>query len=85
MTLLQIWHKAREKRLHSIRRFMRDMSIAGLKSNLRYYKGRNFWFGPAVEVDGLQEALSHTTVKCQWDRFGMGYIVYPVQSLPAPE
>jgi hypothetical protein len=28
-------------------------------------------------VDDLQEALGVTTVHCQWDHMGLGWIVYP--------
>ena len=81
MTLKEVWDKAREMGRKDVRRFMRDMKRAGLKSKMRFYQGRNFWTGPAVVVGYLQEALSHTKVKCQWDRMGMGYVVYPHQSM----
>jgi hypothetical protein len=56
-----------------------------LKSKMRFYQGRDFWTGPAVVVDALQDALSHTKVKCQWDRMGRGYVVYPHQSMTRAE
>ncbi len=56
-------------------RFAGDMEAAGLA--LCHYEGRNFYRGPAVAVDDIQDALSHTEVKCQWDHLGLGYIVYP--------
>ena len=57
------------------RQFVADMEAAGLE--VRDYQGRYFYKGPAVAVDDLQDALSHTKVKCQWDHLGLGYIVYP--------
>jgi hypothetical protein len=59
----------------SIQRFMRDMKRAGIK--MRYYRGRNFWHGPAVTVSSLQDALSNTKIPCQWDHMGLSYVVYP--------
>ena len=85
MTLKECWDKARKIGREDVRRFMRDMRRAGLKSKMRYYEGRNFWTGPAVVVDDLQEALSHTKVKCQWDNMGKGYVVYPHQSMTGAE
>lgn len=57
-------------------KFTRDMEAAGLE--VEHYHGRSFWHGPAVRVDSLQEAMSETRVKVQWDNMGLGYIVYPV-------
>ncbi len=81
MTLEECWDKARKMGYEDVRRFMRDMKRAGLKSKMRYYEGRNVWTGPAVVVDDLQDALCHTKVKCQWDNMGMGFVVYPKQSI----
>jgi hypothetical protein len=58
------------------KRFVADMQTAGLE--VEHYHGRYFWEGPAVRVRDLQDALSETRVKCQWDQMGRGYIVYPV-------
>lgn len=60
---------------------MRDMKRAGLKSKMRYYEGRFNWTGPAVVVSDIQEVLSHTKVKCQWDNMGKNFVVYPKQSI----
>ena len=60
------------------KRFVRNMIDAGLGDKLRHYQGRNFYEGPGVDVRNLQDALSATRVKCQWDNMGLGYIVYPV-------
>jgi hypothetical protein len=51
------------------------MRGAGLQ--VRRYRGRFHWEGPAVVVDDLQDALGVTTVHCQWDRMGLGWVVYP--------
>lgn len=60
--------------------FVSNMEAAELEA--RHYNGRFWWQGPAVAVDNLQDALSHTKVRCQWDNLGLGYIVYPVTSMP---
>ena len=70
-----MYEKAQKNGIPDICRFMRNMKKAGLK--IEYYQGRNFWTGPAVRVDDIQDALSNTKVKCQWDNMGLGYIVYP--------
>lgn len=57
------------------RRFVEDMTAAGLE--VRHYEGRNFYRGPAVAVDDIQDALSRTNVRCRWDHLGLGYIVHP--------
>lgn len=56
-------------------RFVADMKRAGLTPY--HYHGRFFYEGPAVDVDDLQDALSETRVKCQWDNMGLGFVVYP--------
>lgn len=58
--------------------FTADMDAAGLA--IEHYHGRAMWHGPAVRADDLQDALSETHVRCQWDSMGMGYIVYPLHS-----
>lgn len=60
--------------------FIEDMQQAGLE--VRPYSGRYFWEGPAVRVDDIADAMSETTVKCQFDSMGLGYIVYPKVSDP---
>jgi hypothetical protein len=57
------------------RQFIEDMEAAGLE--VRHYRGWNFYVGPAVEVDDIQDALSRTKVECRWDHLGLGYIVHP--------
>lgn len=57
-------------------KFVADMEAAGLK--VRHYRGRGFWEGPAVSADGIQDVLSNTKIKCQWDQLGLGVIVYPI-------
>ncbi len=56
-------------------KFVKDMKKANLKVEL--YHGRNFWHGPTVIVDNLQDALSNTKIPCQWDNMGHAWIVYP--------
>ena len=70
-----MYEKAQKNGIDDICRFMRNMKKAGLK--IEDYRGRFFWTGPAVRVNDLQDALSATKVKCQWDNMGLGYIVYP--------
>lgn len=79
MTLNEVYRKAKAEGKSDLCRFMRDMRRAGLR--MRYYQGRFWWKGPAVEVRALQDALSATKVKCQWDGMGLGTVVYPRQSL----
>jgi hypothetical protein len=55
--------------------FVEDMEETGL--DVRHYRGRFFWRGPAVVVDDLQDALGATEVPCQWDNMGRGWVVYP--------
>lgn len=55
--------------------FVEDMENAGLQ--VEHYSGRYFWEGPAVRVDDLQDAMSETKVRVQYDNMGLGYIVYP--------
>ena len=62
----------------STERFINDMEAAGL--TVEPYRGRFFWTGPAVRVDDIQDVLSATRVRCQWDSIGLGYIVYPERS-----
>jgi hypothetical protein len=56
-------------------RFVKDMEKAGLEPY--NYRGRFWYEGPAVNVDDIQDALSATKVKCQWDNMGLGWVVYP--------
>lgn len=58
------------------KQFVEDMEEAGLEVEI--YHGRYWWHGPSVNVDNLQDALSCTKVKCQWDNMGKGWVVYPV-------
>lgn len=56
-------------------KFVEDMEEAGLK--VEHYHGRYFWEGPSVVVKDLQDVLSNTKVKCQWDNMGLDHVVYP--------
>jgi len=47
---------------------------------IREYRGRNFFHGPAVDVgtfDEVQSMIRETTIPLQWDTLGKGFIVYP--------
>lgn len=57
-------------------RFVEDMENADL-SIYSNYMGRNFYKGPGVIVDSIQEALAATRIPCQWDNMGKQFIVYP--------
>lgn len=41
------------------------------------YNGRGGWKGPAVRTDDPEEVMASTTVICQKDQMGKGWIVYP--------
>lgn len=56
-------------------RFARDMKDAGLE--VRPYRGRFFWEGPAVYVSDVRRALDATSVPCQYDHMGLDWVVYP--------
>ena len=66
----------------AFRQFIKDMEEEGLDT--WYYRGRNFWSGPAVDVDDIQDALRATRVRCQWDNLGRGFVVYPKEYKGAP-
>jgi hypothetical protein len=51
------------------------MDRAGLE--VRHYRGRFFWQGPAVVVSDRDQAISATDVACRWDQMGLDWIVYP--------
>ena len=56
-------------------KFCQDMR--GYDIDVRFYRGRNFYAGPAAEADSISDIMSKTTVKCNYDTMGEGYIVYP--------
>jgi hypothetical protein len=64
-------------------RFAADMERAGLE--VRHYRGRFFWQGPAVVVGDRDQAISATDVACQWDQMGLDWIVYPRAYAAAPQ
>ena len=57
------------------KQFVVDMYRANL--DIKNYEGRWFYKGPAVEVDSISEAMSKTSVPCNYDSMGTGFIVYP--------
>lgn len=79
MTNKEIYDYAKKHGIKDICKFMKDMRRAGLK--IRYYQGRFNWSGPAVVVPDIQDALSNTRVKCQWDNMALEYVVYPKAQL----
>lgn len=62
-------------------KFIADMDEGGYK--VEHYQGRFYWEGPAVRVNDayeLSDVIAATSVRCQWDNLGLGYIIYPRQS-----
>lgn len=59
----------------TFKKFVKDMQKAKLKPY--HYIGRFFYSGPAVNVKDIQDAVSNTKVKCQWDNMGLDWVVYP--------
>ena len=55
--------------------FREECEAAGLE--VQDYRGRNFYDGPAVSCGDRQTVIRATTVDCQWDNLGKGWIVYP--------
>lgn len=66
-------------------KFKAAMERNGLK--VRLYKGRWFWkgYGVSIERYNLQEVMSFARVGLQHETLGLGYIVYPVQSMTDEE
>lgn len=78
-TLRDYFNAAKKNGNLDVCRFIKRCKKAGL--HVRYYRGRFFWEGPAVECNDLQDVLSVVgKVKCQWDSMGKGYVVYPHES-----
>lgn len=67
---------AREYTVPDCIKFVEDMEGAGLF--VEHYIGRFYWEGPAVVVHNIQDALSNTKVRCQWDNMGLDWVVYPL-------
>jgi hypothetical protein len=57
------------------RQFVQDCRKAGYE--VRHYRGRNFWEGPAVITDDADDVIRSTGVPVQHDNMGLGYVVYP--------
>ena len=60
------------------KQFCREVTAAGFKPY--HYNGRWFWEGPAINVDELQDGYRATSVKCQQDNMGLGWVIYPRSS-----
>ncbi len=56
-------------------RFAADLTAAGFC--VYDYHGRNFYSGPAVDCDSVQDVIRATSVEVQWDGMGKGFVVYP--------
>ncbi len=85
VSLNALYQVAKGKGKTEVCRFMRDMRRAKLLKSMSYYSGRFFWHGPAVSCNNIQDVLSNTKIKCQYDQLGLGYIVYPKQSVQMDE
>jgi len=57
-------------------KFRQECEAAGLEVT-DYIKGRFYYVGPAVSCSDIQEVIRATSVDCQWDNLGLGWIVYP--------
>jgi hypothetical protein len=60
-------------------KFVDECEDEGLDVDKEYH-GRNYYNGPAVRCDNLDEmvdVIRVTTGKLQWDNLGLGYIIYP--------
>ena len=79
MDVEEMLEQARREGKADVCRFAEDMRRAGLE--VRHYRGRFRWEGPAVVVSDLQDALGATKVRCLWDHMGLDKIVYPRESL----
>ncbi|MEF8794020.1 hypothetical protein [Thiohalorhabdus sp.] len=59
-------------------RFEEEAEAAGYE--VETYQGRNFYHGPAVQVDSqeeYQELIRATSMNLQTDQMGLDLIVYP--------
>lgn len=57
--------------------FIRDAEKHGLE--VRFYAGRNSYFGPAVRVDDLTNDF-YTSALTKWDNLGKGFVIYLAES-----
>lgn len=67
--------QANSENKNNQKKFMTDCQKANI--DVRYYCGRNFYYGLAASCHSIQDVLSVTTVPCTYDQLGRGYIVYP--------
>jgi hypothetical protein len=63
--------------------FVKDMEAADIE--VEHYRGRYYWEGPAVRVGHPHFVQRATKVPVQWDRMGLGIIVYPKSKDPGTE
>lgn len=71
--------QAKEEKNEWVLQFIRHAVTNGLVVD--YYRGRNFYYGPAVVCDLPSGVLSLTNVECVFDSLGKGFIVYPRKGL----
>jgi hypothetical protein len=60
------------------KQFVAEATKNGFK--VSFYRGRNFYYGPSISGDNLQDLFRATSVNCTWDNLGLGYIMHPVKS-----
>jgi hypothetical protein len=62
--------------------FTADMEAAGYE--VRPYRGRDFYDGPAVivEPNRLQDVIRAASIRVQWDNLGHDIVVYPIVVYP---
>lgn len=70
---------AQENNNQNILQFVAEAQEAGLE--VWYYRGRNFYYGPAVTLDNLNDVPFSSLAHWQYDNLGMKYVVYPVKGL----
>jgi hypothetical protein len=64
------------------RRFVEELTAAGFEDRLSHYRGRNYYEGPAVEVDrdDEQAVIRATSMRLRSDNMGRdGLIFYPAE------
>jgi hypothetical protein len=62
------------------KQFIKEVEEIGYEISL--YHGRNFFHGPCIKGNDLQNMIRATSVQCNWDSLGLGFVVYPEISDP---
>lgn len=73
--VLTAYNQAIDEGNEDVTQFILDMDVA--EFTIVYYRGRNFYYGPAVQCDSIQDVIGYTKVGLAYDNLGKGYIVYP--------